>query len=263
MIAQRLESAQQHGQALALDRLADEQDAQLALGALVRLGLRAGLSELGLAGDSHAIGHDAVAPAVEAPGGPRRRLGHGDARVQPVHAPAAAEPDGDAAVGDDVLRVGVKGADQRQVAGRSRASQPRIGTIGSWMCSDVVSALAQLPAKREHGVGRERHVGDRAVGRDAERAPQPDEAVGRRMALGARTAVQPAREAIVGINGARMRASWPSPVSRGASASMCRVTPPGYVQEYGESSATRTGATLSTKPGVRDGASPGAERRLR
>ena len=43
-----------------------------------------------------------------------------------------------------------------------------------------------------------------------------------------------------GSNGARMRASWPSAASSAASASMWRVTPPGYVHEYGESSAIRT-----------------------
>src|SRR5271165_1115569 len=43
-----------------------------------------------------------------------------------------------------------------------------------------------------------------------------------------------------GSNGARMRGSWPAAASSPASASMWRVTPPGYVHEYGESSAIRT-----------------------
>ncbi|TMK23506.1 MAG: chlorite dismutase family protein [Actinobacteria bacterium] len=37
-----------------------------------------------------------------------------------------------------------------------------------------------------------------------------------------------------------MRGSWPPAASSAASASMCRVTPPGYVHEYGDTSAIRT-----------------------
>ena len=90
MLAQRLERAQQHRQPLALDRLADEQDAQLRSPARP-CGLLAASRELGLGGNAHAVGHDAVAPAVEAPRRPGGGLGDGDARVQAVHPPPAAE----------------------------------------------------------------------------------------------------------------------------------------------------------------------------
>ena len=42
-----------------------------------------------------------------------------------------------------------------------------------------------------------------------------------------------------GSNGASTRTSCPADSSAVAKASMCRVTPPGYVQEYGETRATR------------------------
>ena len=104
------------------------------------------------------------------------------------------------AVGERVLGVGVEGADQRQLAGRAAARPSRaIGTTGSWMCSDVVAALAQLVAQREDGVRRERHVRDGAVGGEADGAPERDEALGRRMALRARAAVQAPRERVVGV----------------------------------------------------------------
>src|SRR3712207_861810 len=44
--------------------------------------------------------------------------------------------------------------------------------------------------------------------------------------------------------GESTRTSWPVASSSSASASMCRVTPPGYVHEYGETRATRTAATI-------------------
>ena len=94
VVAQRLEGAQQHRQALALDGLADEQDAQRGRPPRSPASPRAAQRQLGVAGDVHAVGDDAVAPAVEAPGGPGGGLGHGDAHVQAVHAPAPAERDG-------------------------------------------------------------------------------------------------------------------------------------------------------------------------
>ena len=64
-----------------------------------------------------AVGHDPVAPAVEAPRGPGGGLGDGDAHVQVVHPPAPAERDGGDAVRERVLGVGVERADERQLAG--------------------------------------------------------------------------------------------------------------------------------------------------
>src|ERR671932_262713 len=44
-------------------------------------------------------------------------------------------------------------------------------------------------------------------------------------------------------NGASTRTSWPAAASAAARPSIWRVTPPGYVHEYGETRATRMGAT--------------------
>ena len=41
--------------------------------------------------------------------------------------------DGGEAVGEHVLGVGVKGADERDAGGEQSASQPISGTTGSWM----------------------------------------------------------------------------------------------------------------------------------
>ena len=73
----------------------------------------------------HAVGHDPVAPAVEAPRRPGGRLGDGDAHMQPVHPPAPAQRDRGDAVGDRVLGVGVEGAHERQLAGVQQAHPSR------------------------------------------------------------------------------------------------------------------------------------------
>ena len=98
LLAQRLERAQQDRQALALDGLADEQDAQRRVGvagASVQRGAscsQARSAALALPSTHvHAVGHDPVAPAVEAPRGPGGGLGDGDPHVQVVHPPARAE----------------------------------------------------------------------------------------------------------------------------------------------------------------------------
>ena len=98
VLAQGLEGAQQDRQALALDGQPYEEDPQLAL--------RIGRSRLLVSsplrrvhgrgcdlGQVHAVGDHVVAPAVEAPHRPGGGLGYGDAHVQAVHAPPAAERD--------------------------------------------------------------------------------------------------------------------------------------------------------------------------
>src|SRR4051812_46174348 len=50
-----------------------------------------------------------------------------------------------------------------------------------------------------------------------------------------------------GSNGASTETSWPVPMNCSASASMCRVTPPGYVQEYGETRAIRIRRILARR----------------
>ena len=103
LVAQCLEGAQQHRQALALDGLADEQDPQgrLPVGPRHRSRPLALRDVPGRADDGrrpallqlHAVGDDAAAPAVEAPRRPRRRLGDGDAHVQAASS-AACRPGG-------------------------------------------------------------------------------------------------------------------------------------------------------------------------
>src|ERR687892_705661 len=79
---QRLEGAQEHGQALAALGAADEQDAG-------RPAARPRMVGPGGA-EVHAVWHDAVEPAVEAARGPFGGLGHRDARAQlRVEAPRA------------------------------------------------------------------------------------------------------------------------------------------------------------------------------
>ncbi len=90
MVAQRLERAQQHRQPLALNGLADEEDAQrpTAVGHVgvsiayprIRLGLSLDPPQAGRI-ESHPVGHDPVAATVEAPRRPRGGLGDGDADV--------------------------------------------------------------------------------------------------------------------------------------------------------------------------------------
>ena len=86
VLAQRLEGAQQHRQALALDGLADERDLQRALGA-DRLGRR----QLQRIGHRDAVGDHAVAAAVEALARPGGGLGDRDADLQAVEAAAGAD----------------------------------------------------------------------------------------------------------------------------------------------------------------------------
>ena len=115
MLAQALEGAQQHRQALALDGLADERDPQAAGGA-------GGARRRDSAGTLDAVGDDVVAAAEEAARGPGGGLGDGDAAVQAAHpAPGAHRARG--AVGDGVRAVGVEGADERgAVERRARPS---------------------------------------------------------------------------------------------------------------------------------------------
>ncbi len=87
LLAQRLERAQEDGQALAFDGLADETGS--AADAVGLASLRGQPSQLleSARPEMHPVGHDPVAPAVEAPRGPGGGLGDGDPHVQVVHPP--------------------------------------------------------------------------------------------------------------------------------------------------------------------------------
>ena len=247
LVAQRLECAQQDRQALAFDRLTDEEDPQLRLrgmgccvrGFLARRRVRgqAGVREIALdarvgpAGsvvEVDAVGDDAVAPAVEAPSGPGGGLGDGDAHVQAVHPAAPAERDGGDPVGENVLGVGVEGAHERQLAGAAESVPGEEGHDGLVDVQDVVAAVAQLAAQGEDGGWRERHVRDGAVGGQRRRCARARRRPPRRSAAaGARRGAAAARARRRGRYGARMRGSWPAAASSHASASTWRVTPPG------------------------------------
>ena len=234
-LAQRLERAQRDRQALALDGLADERDAQRALHARQRR--RLALEALG---QRHAVGDHAVAPAEEALARPRRRRRDGDPHAQPLKAPRRAEEVAEA-VGEAVGRVGVKGPDERRAASRSSASQLISGHDRLVDVDDVVAAARAAPrAEPQDRQRRDRDVGDRAVGGQADRAPERRRRSPRaRAAAGQTPRCRRALRRSCGSDGVRIRTSCPSRSSSPPSASMWRVTPPGYVHEYGETSAIR------------------------
>ena len=80
----------------------------------------------------------------------------------------------------------------------------------------------------------------RLVGLQRQRPAERDQILGRvhRPADGRRGA-GPTESGPGGSNGASTRTWCPSAMKRSASASMCLVTPPGYVHEYGDRIATR------------------------
>ena len=106
VLTQRLERTQQQRQALALDRLADEQQPERVAGMLAA-GAR---DHVGV--DVHAVRDHPVVAAEEAPPGPGGGVRDRDPDVQVVEHPARAEQVGDA-VREAVLGVGVKRPDER------------------------------------------------------------------------------------------------------------------------------------------------------
>ena len=188
-------------------------------------------------GHVDAVGDDPVAPAVEAPAGPRGGLGDRDPHVQPVQPPARAEEVRDV-VGDDVLGVAVERPDERRVDGRAacpstaRARPARAGGRRRSRRRAARGAAADAAGR----VGDVRH---RAVGREADRAPERDEVLGQLARCGRAPRCRRAARRSSGSTGDSTRTSWPAARYCSASASMCRVTPPGYVHEYGDTSAMR------------------------
>ena len=168
LAAQRLEGAQQHRQALALDGLADEDDPQrLARGA------PAGLDPLR---QDDAVGDDPVVAAVEAPAGPGGGLGDRDPHVEPVELAAGAEQGGDV-VRRARLRVAVEGADERRVGARERVPSDDRGHRLVHV-HDVGREGPQLAPDRGDGRRRRRQVGDGAVQRPADRPAERHQPVG-------------------------------------------------------------------------------------
>ena len=193
LAAQRLEGAQQHRQALALDGLADEHDPQRVAG---RTGARAGNAA---GGQRDAVRDDLVVAAVEAPAGPGRGLGDGDPGGQMVELAARAEQRGDH-MRRDRLRVAVEGADERRIrAGQRVPAHDRRDRLVQ--VDDVGRERGQLAAQRRDRARRAREVGDRAVERPADRAAERHEPLGHRARLRARAAVQHGGPADVAVEG--------------------------------------------------------------
>ncbi|CAA9467538.1 MAG: hypothetical protein AVDCRST_MAG13-170 [uncultured Solirubrobacteraceae bacterium] len=191
VLAQRLEGAQEDGQALALDGLADEGHAQ----DVARLAPRAQGQRLGgRAGDVHAVGDDGVAAAVEAPARPRGRLGDGDPHPQAVQPAAGAERHPDA-VGDGVLRVAVEGPHEGDPRGHQRVPSDD-GRVRLVQVDDVVGAERELPAQRRDRVRGDGDVRDRPVGGEADRPPERHDVVGHGPVGGRVPAVQAGGQAV-------------------------------------------------------------------
>ena len=174
------------GKPLALNRLADEHDPQRARppppigGRSAARGARGPLAHRQV----HSVRHDPVAPAEEPPSCPGRRLGHGDAHAQVVHPAPTAQRRGGDPVGQRVLGVGVKGADERQLARAAHRIPADERNDRLVEVDDVVARLAQLAAQRESALRGRRDIRYRAVGGDADRAPQRDEALAAARACG-------------------------------------------------------------------------------
>ena len=145
----------------------------------------------------HPVRDDPVAAAVEALGGPLRRLGDGDADVQLVVEPARADQRRDV-VRDRAGRVAVERADHRRARRLDRvpADERRIRLVH---VHDVVAAVAQLAAERGHRVRRDRQIRHGAVDGEPHRPAERDQVVGRGPRLRARAAMARAREAIIRV----------------------------------------------------------------
>ena len=191
--AERLEGAQQHRQALALHRLADEDDLERLAGEPpARRGDAAG-------GQRDAVGHDPVAAAVEAAAGPGGRLGDGDADLEVVEAAAGAQEVRDG-VRHARLGIAVEGPDERRV-GRRQGVPAHHRADRLVQVDDVELPGAQLAAQPDDGAGRRREVRDGAVRRPAPRVAERDEPFGHLALLRARAAVQQRRAADVVVVG--------------------------------------------------------------
>ena len=92
-------------------------------------------------------------------------------------------------------------AHERQPAARQKRVPPHHGHDGLVDVHDVVAALRECPARREHGVRGQRDVGDGAVGGDPDRPAEAGEALGFGDLLGPGAAVQASGESVVGVPG--------------------------------------------------------------
>ena len=187
-VAQRLEAPQQHRKPLAALGTAEEEDLEVLAGR----GRRPG------GGEVDPVGHDPVAAAVEAAGGPGRGLGHGDPGAElAVEAARADQVRGD--VVDRAVRgVGVEGPDGRHRA-RLDGEPAHHRHVRLVHVDHVVAAAAQLLREQRHRASRDGEVRHRAVHRQADRAPERDPVVGEGPLLRRDAAVGHASQTVVGV----------------------------------------------------------------
>ena len=165
MLAQGLEGTQRDRQALALDGLAHEEDAQRTLARLLQLrGVRAGDLQV------DAVRHDRVAAPEEAFRGPLGGARDGDPDVQAVQAPAGPHEVG-APVHEDTLRIAVEGPDERRLCAEEGIPGERPGDRLVDV-DDVIASPSQLGPQDEHGTRGKGDVRNRSVRRHADRAPE-------------------------------------------------------------------------------------------
>ena len=187
--------------------------------------------------DVDAVGDHAVAAAVEAPPGPGRRLGHRDPHAQAVQPPAGA---GDVALLCEPVRPSSSGTCRRAARRRGVERVPADDRARRLVDVDhVVGAVARAPCAGAERVRRRREVRHRAVRREAERPAERDEPFGHSRGSGRAPPVQPGGEAIGRVERGEHRDVVAVRRNSPESASMCRVTPPGYVHEYGDTKAMR------------------------
>ena len=132
------------------------------------------------AGRATPLGMIAVVAAVEAPAGPRRRLGHGQPQVQPVQLAARAEQPGDLVRRD---RTPSSSGTCRRAGRRCSTARPsrrpaRPARAGSRRRERRRAARGASSRPRR----AVREVRDRAVRRPADRAAERDQPLGRRRA---------------------------------------------------------------------------------
>ncbi len=188
--------------------------------------------------DVHAVGDDSVVAAEEAPAGPGGRLGHGDPDVQAVeHAPRAR------ACWRSRSR---RGSRCRCGRSRRRGTGVRVGDAPGRKRRErlvdvdhVIAAGAKLLWRSPARSGVIEMFETALVGLQGEGPAERDEVVRRRHDL------RPGPRCSTRRSGQADRTE-PAPGRDGrsamncsASASICLVTPPGYVHEYGDRIATR------------------------
>ena len=100
----------------------------------------------------------------------------------------------------------------------SVANQLTNGRVRLVHVDHVVAAAAELPAEGGHRLGRDREVGDRAVGRDAHGSPERHQVIGQGPSIRLSAAMHDTRKAVVGVDmgpGAERHAPGPTAPRRG------------------------------------------------